>query len=116
MHELSIALGILDAMSDEADRHGGASMIKAVHVRLGPLSGVVEKSLSAAYELARDGTEFAGCELVVEETPIILHCATCETDCPAESIQEISCSLCGSQDVSVVGGRELEVTALEIEA
>jgi hydrogenase nickel incorporation protein HypA/HybF len=116
MHELSIALGILDAVSDEADQYGGAMMVKAVHIKLGPLSGVIERSLSAAYELAREGTDFADCELVVEETPIVVHCAICETDCPAESIQEISCSVCGSQDVSVVGGRELEVTALEIEA
>jgi hydrogenase nickel incorporation protein HypA/HybF len=114
MHELSIALGILDAVSNEAERYKGAS-VKAIHIKVGPLSGVVCQSLNSAYELAREGTEFANSELVVEETPLILHCAVCDEDDPHASIQLLCCSRCGSNDVAIVGGRELEVTALEIE-
>ena len=42
MHELSIALAILDAASEEAERHGGG-VISAIHVRLGPLAGVIKE-------------------------------------------------------------------------
>ena len=41
MHELSIALNILDIASKEAERNGGG-VVQAVHIRLGPLSGVVK--------------------------------------------------------------------------
>jgi hydrogenase nickel incorporation protein HypA/HybF len=40
MHELSIAMGIIEGVLEEAERHG-AKHVEAVHVRLGRLSGVV---------------------------------------------------------------------------
>ncbi len=113
MHELSIALSILDRVEEEAARRG-YSIVKAVHVRLGGLSGVIKTALASAFDLAREGTALAECELVVEESPVILHCAACQADQPVPSIQEICCPICGGCDVEVIGGRELEVTALEI--
>ena len=44
MHELSIAMGIVDLAQEEVDRRSGAK-IKAVHLRLGLLSGVVKDAL-----------------------------------------------------------------------
>jgi Zn finger protein HypA/HybF involved in hydrogenase expression len=41
MHELSIALGILDVAGEEAQRHGGR--VAAIHLKLGPLAGVVKE-------------------------------------------------------------------------
>ena len=67
MHELSIALSILDFAAEEAERRGGR--VVAVHLRLGPLSGVVKEALLSAYELAREGTPLAAAALVVEEVP-----------------------------------------------
>jgi hydrogenase nickel incorporation protein HypA/HybF len=55
MHELSIALSIIDAACEEAERHAGARVV-AVHLKLGPLSGVVKEALVSAYELAREGS------------------------------------------------------------
>lgn len=43
MHELSIAMSIVDLAQEEADRRGGVQ-IKAVHLRLRLLSGVVPHS------------------------------------------------------------------------
>jgi hydrogenase nickel incorporation protein HypA/HybF len=114
MHELSIALSVLDLVEEEAARRDGA-VVKAVHVKLGPLSGVVTEALRSAYNLARDGTTLSNCELVLEEVPLMVHCAPCGADSPAPSIQNICCSRCGAADVSVIGGRELEISALEIE-
>src|SRR5439155_7885623 len=65
MHELSIALSILDIVAEEAERRNGARVL-AVHLRLGPLSGVVKESLRSAYELAREGSGFEGSELFIE--------------------------------------------------
>jgi hydrogenase nickel incorporation protein HypA/HybF len=114
MHELSIALGILDVAAEEAERHGGR--VAAVHVKLGPLSGVVKEALVSAYELAREGTPLEWAELVVEEVGILAHCPACAADCAPASLQDLRCPACGAPTPDVVRGRELEVVALEIEA
>jgi hydrogenase nickel incorporation protein HypA/HybF len=114
MHELSIALGILEVAGEEAERHGGGR-VAAIHLKLGPLSGVVKEALLSAYELAREGSPFALTDLLVQDVPIVVHCPACAADRPVVSIQEMCCALCGTPAPEVVSGRELEITALELE-
>jgi hydrogenase nickel incorporation protein HypA/HybF len=113
MHELSIALSILEVATEEAGRQGGR--VVAVHLRLGPLSGVVKEALVSAYDLAREGTHLAGAELVVEEVPVVASCPACAANRTPASVLEMCCPVCGTPMPEVVAGRELEVVALEIE-
>ena len=114
MHELSIALSILDLVAEEAERRGGR--IAAVYLRLGPLSGVVRDALATAYDLAREGTPAAQAELVIEDVPVVAYCPACAAEQPIASVQELRCPACGAPTPEVVRGRELEVVALEIES
>jgi hydrogenase nickel incorporation protein HypA/HybF len=66
MHELSIALEIVDAAAEEARRHGGRPL--AVHLQLGEHSGVVEEALLSAWELARQDSLVESAELHIELT------------------------------------------------
>ncbi|MBX6311303.1 MAG: hydrogenase maturation nickel metallochaperone HypA [Isosphaeraceae bacterium] len=113
MHELSVALSLLDLVAEEAERHGGR--VTAVHVKLGPLAGVVREALVTAYDLAREGTPLAQAELVVEEVPVVVSCPTCMAQHTLPSAWELRCPACGAPTPEVVRGRELEVVALEIE-
>jgi hydrogenase nickel incorporation protein HypA/HybF len=113
MHELSIALSILDLVAEEAERHGGR--VAAVHLKLGPLSGVVKDALVSAYDLAREGTPLARTELVVAEIPVVAYCPACAAE-RTLALPHLCCPACGTPTPEVVSGRELEVTALEIEA
>ena len=115
MHELSIAVSIVEIATEEAERRGGAR-IEAVHLKLGALSGVVKDSLMSAYEIACANSPIAGARLVVEEVPAVIYCDVCQAEREIESIQEFRCPGCGTFTANVVGGRELEVVALEIEA
>lgn len=115
MHELSIALSILDAVAEEAGKRGDP-VVRSVHLRLGALSGVMKEPLRSAYDLAREGTPLAACELVIEEVPIVIRCPTCRADHTIPSIQELCCPDCGTPSADLVNGRELEITGLEIEA
>lgn len=72
MHELSIAMSIVEMAEEEAANHG--VRITAVHLKLGPLSGVVRDALLSAYEMAREGTALEGSRLVIEEVPIMVLC------------------------------------------
>jgi hydrogenase nickel incorporation protein HypA/HybF len=114
MHELSVALGILDVVAEEAARHDGR--VVAIHLKLGPLSGVVKEALVSAYELAREGTDFAGTELAVEEVPLVARCPGCAADRQLLSPQELRCPVCGGPTPQIVSGRELDVVALEIQS
>ena len=114
MHELSIALSILDLAAEEAERHGGR--VAAVHLKLGPLSGVVKEALLAAYDLAREGSGLEGAALVIEEVPLVAYCPACAAERTLPSPQALCCPACGGPTPDVVSGRELEVVALEIES
>jgi hydrogenase nickel incorporation protein HypA/HybF len=114
MHELSIALSILDVAAEEAEKHERAR-VKAIHLKLGPLSGVVEEALRGAFEIARASSLLPEAELIVEQMPVLIDCPNCGSERPVVSLQELCCSECGTFTSDVVGGRELEVVALEIE-
>lgn len=113
MHELSIAMSILDAIQDEVERHRYRG-VDAVHLRVGDLSGVVPEALSSAYQVAAMDTPFAATRLVIETVPVIIHCERCRCDRPVSSIQAFCCPQCHEPSSHVVQGRELEVRALEL--
>jgi hydrogenase nickel incorporation protein HypA/HybF len=113
MHELSIAMSVLDALDEESQSRGGAH-ITAVYLKIGPLSGVVPQALQGAFDLAREGTDFAECRLVIEETSVLVRCPNCGVEREVQSIQEMACAVCGTAASDVASGRELEVHAVEI--
>jgi len=113
MHELSIALSILDVTEEEVERRGGAQ-VEAIHLKLGPLAGVVKEALISAFELAREATPFARSRLVIEEVPIAVFCPQCDAERPVRSMQDFCCAKCGTPASNVVHGRELELAALEL--
>lgn len=114
MHELSIAMSIVEMAEEESERQGGAK-VNAVHLKLGPLSGVVKTSLESAFGLAREGTILEGAVLVVEEVPIVGYCPECLAERTMTSMQWFICPVCACPVGDVIRGRELEVVALEIE-
>jgi hydrogenase nickel incorporation protein HypA/HybF len=71
MHELSIAMSMIDVAQEEAARRGGEPVIPvtAIYVKIGTLSGVTPDALAAAYELARESTALSNTRLVIEEVP-----------------------------------------------
>lgn len=114
MHELSIAMSIVEMAEEESDRHGGAR-VSAVHLKLGALSGVVKDALLSSYELACEGTRLQGSRLLIEDVPTVAHCAQCNEPRALQSLQWFVCPQCGSPVSKVLQGRELEVVALELE-
>ena len=114
MHELSIAISLIETAEEEAARHH-ASAIRAVHLRLGPLAGVEKEALLFSYDLAAAGTPLEGSQLVIEDAPVAVFCPVCAGRRPVRSLQSFCCAECDTPATEVLQGRELEVTALEIE-
>jgi hydrogenase nickel incorporation protein HypA/HybF len=113
MHELSIALSIIEGASQEAISRGGAQ-VHAVHLKLGPLSGVVKDALLFSYGLACEGTLLEGSQLLIEEVPVVVFCPNCQAEKALDSIQRFCCPTCGTLTPDVVSGRQLELVAIEI--
>jgi hydrogenase nickel incorporation protein HypA/HybF len=114
MHEMSIALSIVEGASEEALRHHG-SRVSAVRLQLGQLSGVVKEALLFSYDLACEGTILEGSVLSIEEVPAAIFCRKCNAERTLASIQDFSCPVCHVPTAEVLRGRELLITGLELE-
>ena len=113
MHELSIAMSIVELAEEEGERRG--VQISAVHLKLGALSGVVKAALLASYEMACETTALQGSQLIVEDVPVVIFCPSCQAQRPLSSVQLFCCPECGTPCSEIVHGKELEVVALEIQ-
>lgn len=113
MHELSIAISLIETGSEQAARCH-ARRVNAIHINVGPLSGVVAEALRSAYEMAREDSALAEAELVIHRVPIVAFCPRCQMERQVESVQQLCCCECGCPTPEIRSGNELEVTAMEI--
>lgn len=114
MHELSIALNMVDIASETARQNGGGR-VRKLYLKLGALSGVARDALEFSWELAcADVAALEGARLVIEEVPVVVRCAECRRDGALETINKMVCPNCRAFASTIVAGRELEITALEI--
>jgi hydrogenase nickel incorporation protein HypA/HybF len=113
MHELSLAINMVAIAQEEGERLG--SPVRAVHIRLGPMSGVIRDQLVSSYEVACRDTPLAGSRLVIEETPLIVFCPKCRVERSLNSPQLLRCPECNAPTPKIVSGRELQIVGLEID-
>jgi hydrogenase nickel incorporation protein HypA/HybF len=112
MHELSIAVSLIEVATEEAERLG--VRVEALHLRLGALSGVVREALLFSFELAAEGTPLEGARLEIEEVPVVVFCPACHEERVLPSLQSFLCPVCGAPTPDVVRGRELELATMEV--
>jgi hydrogenase nickel incorporation protein HypA/HybF len=114
MHELSIAMSIVEFAEAEAEKRG-SPRVAAVHLRLGAFSGVVKDALLTSFEMACTDTRLQGSRLVVEEVPLLVYCSRCDARRSVNPNGWFICTECGEPTPQIVQGKELEVTALELD-
>jgi len=113
MHEAAIATGILDTVRRTLADHESACLLR-VHVRVGRFAGVVAECLDFAWEVIREGTLADGVPLAIEEVEATARCRACGTEWVVDDVS-LMCPACGGLDVSLLTGRELTVSELEVE-
>jgi hydrogenase nickel incorporation protein HypA/HybF len=109
MHEFSIASAVVDT----AVKHAQGRRVTAVTVRSGRLRQVVPDSLAFAFEILARETVCEGAALEHEVVPARLHCAACAREWEIE-LPVFRCRFCGTAEVTVVSGEELEVESIEV--
>ncbi len=113
MHELSIAIKVLEIAKRGMVRQAGMELV-AIHLQIGPLAGVVVESLQSAYEIARLQSSFPDAELRIEQTELTIDCPRCRSVQPVVAVNDLHCRRCGELSGKIVGGRELDIISLEV--
>ena len=112
MHELSIALRVVETLTEELAAERGD--VVAVRLRVGALSCVVPDALRLAWEAACQDTRLQGSVLEIEEVAVRLWCDACGREQAIRGAFRMQCPACGKAASRVIAGRELEILSVEI--
>jgi hydrogenase nickel incorporation protein HypA/HybF len=104
MHELSVALGIVNAALKRVKR----GRVVEVQVAVGELTHINAEQLRFAFEIASRGTALEGAKLKTRILEAELRCVRCRT-----RGREFTCSRCGSA-MEVLSGDELMLEKLKV--
>ena len=113
MHELSLARSILEIVQQNLPSENGHN-VRSVRLRIGEMAGVVPESLEFCFEALAQGTSVEGAVLLMERAPLIVQCATCGSTSRIGQTLFV-CPRCNGRNLTIVSGRELEVSAIEID-
>ena len=113
MHELSIALSIVELAEEEARKANAAIIIK-VEVEIGTMAGVENEALLFAWDSVVQETMAQHAKLVIHSIPAEAHCLECEKDFPVENFF-VECPHCKSFRYQITKGKELRVSSLLVD-
>ncbi|GAB4222032.1 MAG: hydrogenase maturation nickel metallochaperone HypA [Acidobacteriota bacterium] len=113
MHELSIAISLVEQL-ERAARREGAERVTAVRLVVGGLSGVEREPLEFCFPMAARGTLLEGARLEIEEVPPRVRCPACGAEETGGPAPVAACPRCGAAPVEILGGRELRVREMEV--
>lgn len=114
MHELSIAMRIVEMVEAEFTAAGGCR-VRSIQLRIGQLAGVHETPLRFAFEHAREGTVAAAATLSITHLPVQVFCGVCERVSELPQVPPLACPVCGRPSGDIRQGRELELASIEFD-
>ncbi|MFF3055622.1 hydrogenase maturation nickel metallochaperone HypA [Streptomyces sp. NPDC057909] len=111
MHEMSIAMAVVDQVA-EAAQEGGATSVGSVRLQVGELAGVVPDALSFCFGLACAGTVLEGAELVIDSVAARARCVPCADEWAVGMPPQLCCPVCGEATAELLSGRELQILSV----
>ncbi|WP_053743766.1 hydrogenase maturation nickel metallochaperone HypA [Streptomyces sp. NRRL WC-3618] len=109
MHEMSVALAVVDQVAEAAARAGDVTAVRTVRLQVGELAGVVPDALAFSFELACAGTLLEGAALVTEAVPGRARCTPCAHEWAVGMPPQLICPGCGGTRTELLAGRELQI-------
>ena len=113
MHEMSIALSIVEAVDAKA-RQEGARKVSGIELLVGKLAGIEAESLKFCFSAAAKGTLAEDAVLVIEEPEGTGECGECGTRFPV-NFYYAECPGCRSLRITIVSGEEFLIQSMTIE-
>ena len=114
MHEAAIAEELIAAADAALVRSRAAGRVLRLEVAVGRLSGISPEALRFAFERLVPGTRIEGARLEIAEPKARCHCRQCGKRTETDDVFG-GCPACGGADVTIEGGRELLLQAIEVE-
>lgn len=112
MHEMSIAMNIINIACNEAEKNG-ASSISKIELDVGKLSGVMIDSLQFCYGSVCKGTLAENSTLSINELPAMASCKKCGHSFEIDSFMAL-CPDCDGYEIEILQGRELKLKAISV--
>ncbi len=113
MHELSIAMSIVDLVIDQASK-AAADRVSEVELDIGTHSGIEYESLEFALEVATKETILAETLFRINRVEPVAECPACQHLYTPEGIFSY-CPKCNEQGIRLVKGTELQIKSLLVE-
>ena len=113
MHEMSIAVNILDIVKLELAKND-ATGLKSIKLKIGAMTAVEPESLSFCFDAITEGTNLAGARLDIEEIPVRGRCKNCFTEFELDRYFTTPCPGCGEASSELISGRELDIVSMEV--
>ena len=113
MHELSIAMSVIESLKGEARRRPGAKFTK-VGLRIGELAGIDKDALTFGFEALVKETDWQALALDIESVPRRQRCPRCNLTFAVKDY-EFACPNCGELETICAGGDELDIAYVELE-
>jgi len=113
MHEMSVALSIVEAVDAKA-RQEGSGKISEIALVIGRLAGIDAQSLRFCFSAAARGSLAEGCSLVIEEREAEGVCQDCGNRFSVTFLVAV-CPRCQSLSVKRVSGDEFLIQSITIE-
>ncbi len=113
MHEVSVALGILDIAEREC-RAGGYTSVATVTVRVGRGGGILPEALDFAFQAVKANTLAREADFVIDVVPIGGSCNSCGREFETEEKFLFACPHCASPSFQIHKGYELQLVELEV--
>ena len=112
MHEVSIAMNILQIVEEELTRNSGKEVIH-VHLQIGVLSGVVQDSLLFALEATRQNGILKDAQITIDTQTALAHCPECGNEFQTEDYFGV-CPQCGNSKYEIISGRDLVIKSITL--
>lgn len=113
MHELSIAMSIVEICAEEVSK-ASAKRVCRVEVEVGTMSGVVAEALEFAWDPAAQGSCAEDAELIIIQTEAMARCKACGAEFGVDSFYD-ACPACSDFGYDIIKGNELRVKSVTVE-
>jgi hydrogenase nickel incorporation protein HypA/HybF len=114
MHEVSIALSLLDIVEKKC-REEGYQRVDSVRVRVGKASGVLPEAFSFALDVVKRDTIAQDAGFIIDLVPLGGTCNICGKSFETEEAYIAQCPFCASPSFRITRGNELEIVEMEVE-
>ncbi len=113
MHEMGIALRIVEIATDALPVDLGSARVAKVNIKIGKLAAVVPESLRFCFDVAIKDTPLKDAILVIEEVPVVASCKDCHAQWTIDEPVFV-CKICQSGSLEILSGRELDIESIEV--